>query len=334
MFGLTIACLVTLFCVSSVYCQIPPGYTCVPAGTCNINNGIDIRIVTPGNVNPCPPGQVLCPISATPTPTPTPTPSPTTCGTRGVANINPADGFATPGAYPWQAYLVNQTGYAGSGVLINPNTVLTAAHKVYMNAATPNQVGVYMGVYDSAQLGLRYAVSSITIHPGFNPATLFNDIAILRLSAPIAPLPQQFINTACLPTAGQSFVGQTCSVSGWGQTAFNVNDAPTRQQKQVGVTIVNYATCYASMSNATLLGTNVNLYLDPVGEICAGGQAMRDACTQDGGSPLVCLVNGRFVVAGLVAWGKGCGQAGVYGVYVNVPNYITWIQNTLATLNG
>lgn len=70
-----------------------------------------------------------------------------------------------------------------------------------------------------------------------------------------------------------------CSVSGWGQTAFNVNDAPTRQQKQVAVTIVNYPTCYASMSNATLLGTNVNMYLDPVGEICAGGQAMRDACT-------------------------------------------------------
>lgn len=66
-----------------------------------------------------------------------------------------------------------------------------------------------MGVYDSGQLGLRYAVASITVHPAFNPSTLFNDIAILRLSASITPLPQQFINTACLPTAGQSFVGQT-----------------------------------------------------------------------------------------------------------------------------
>lgn len=139
-------------------------------------------------------------------------------------------------------------------------------------------------------------------------------------------------------------------VSGWGQTAFNINDAPTNLQKQVSVTIVSYGTCYASMSNASLLGTNVNLYLDPVGEICAGGQPLRDACTvsdknvskivsfiqkfqQDGGSPLVCQVNGAFQVAGLVAWGKGCGQSGVFGVYVNFPYYVTWIQNTLAA-NG
>lgn len=71
----------------------------------------------------------------------------------------------------------------------------------------------------------------------------------------------------------------SCLVSGWGQTAFTVIDAPTNPQKQVSVSIVPYATCRTSYSSPTLLGTNVDIYLDPTGEICAGGQAMRDACT-------------------------------------------------------
>ncbi|KAK4883402.1 hypothetical protein RN001_006721 [Aquatica leii] len=291
--------LFVLFFVRCVYCQLPPGYVCVPAGTCPSTAGtvIDVRIVTPvRGTNPCPPGQVPCP---------TTTPG-NICGRRNVTNISPFDGFATQGAWPWQAYLVNQTGYAGSGALITPNTVLTAAHKVVGNRATPGMIGVYMGVYSPSQLGTRLSVMIVSIHPAFNIQTFFNDIAILTLTASIAPLPQTLINTVCLPTAGQSFLGQICSVSGWGQTTFALNDAPIMQQKQVNVTIVNYSTCYASMSSPSLLGLNVNTYLDPVGEICAGGEAFRDACTQDGGSPLVCFVNNVFVVAGLVIWGNPC----------------------------
>lgn len=70
-----------------------------------------------------------------------------------------------------------------------------------------------------------------------------------------------------------------CTVSGWGRTSFDVTDAPTQLQKQVQVPIVSYTTCYNSMSNSSLLGSNVNTYLDAVGELCAGGQAARDACT-------------------------------------------------------
>ncbi|KAL7740142.1 hypothetical protein ACLKA6_003860 [Drosophila palustris] len=53
-------------------------------------------------------------------------------------------------------------------------------------------------------------------------------------------------------------------------------------------------------------------------------------CTGDGGSPLVCSSNGIWYVVGLVAWGIGCGQANVPGVYVNVGTYLPWIQTTLA----
>lgn len=119
--------------------------------------------------------------------------------------------------------------------------------------------------------------------------------------------------------------------------------------------IVTYAICRASYINPTLLGNNVDMYLDPNGEICAGGQTLKDACTviknllylyqillcikyvlfqQDGGSPLVCPANNIYNLAGLVIWGKNCGQAGVYGVYVNVPFYYQWIQSKISTSLG
>merc|ERR1712217_534651 len=47
------------------------------------------------------------------------------------------------------------------------------------------------------------------------------------------------------------------------------------------------------------------------GEICAGGEAGKDTCNGDGGSPLVCqAVSGRWHVVGLVSWGIDCGVEG------------------------
>lgn len=54
-----------------------------------------------------------------------------------------------------------------------------------------------------------------------------------------------------------------------------------------------------------------------------------DACTGDGGSPLVCQTGGRWYVMGLVAWGIGCGTSNVPGVYVNIPSYLSWIQSAV-----
>ncbi|XP_019769649.2 serine protease 42 [Dendroctonus ponderosae] len=261
-----------------------------------------------------------------------------TCGTPST-QPSTQDGIATQNAFPWQAFLINnnnvgvRNGYAGGGVLLDQYHVLTAAHKV----TNLTSVSVSMGVYSTANSGnvQTVQVAQVWIHSNYDQTYLKNDVAVLRLATPF-----NINNNAmpiCLPTSGRSYIGATsssCIVSGWGQTSFRVDDAPTQSLKQVHVPIVTNDACTNSYSNV-LGASNAAAYLDFPNEICAGGQNQLDACTQDGGSPLVCSDTApTFNLVGLVLWGKDCGQSGRYGVYLNVPSYVSWIQCTIQCIQG
>lgn len=169
-------------------------------------------------------------------------------------------------------------------------------------------------------------MARIFVHPSYTANNLKNDIAILRLSSPVSLGQFPTIGTACL--AQQAFVGSRCYVSGWGKNDFSNTGAYQAIQKEVDVPVLANAQCETQL-RATRLGAS--FVFDTLSFMCAGGEANKDACTGDGGSPLVCLSNNRWYVAGLVAWGIGCGQSNVPGVYVNVANYISWIQTTVRT---
>jgi len=63
--------------------------------------------------------------------------------------------------------------------------------------------------------------------------------------------------------------------------------------------------------------------------VCAGGtKGNRDACKGDSGGPMV--VEG--VLAGLTAWGIGCGQESTPGAYTDLAQYRTWISQAAAIL--
>ncbi|XP_055611765.1 phenoloxidase-activating factor 2 isoform X2 [Uranotaenia lowii] len=290
-----------------------------PSATTNIvTPGITPNIVTPttcaaGLERCCLPGGYQCGLQFPPV----------------AAARQPGPGQASYGEYPWQAVLLGPGDiYVGSGALIDPLNVITAAHRISDYTSGARVLRVRMGEWDASAASepipaQEYTVVKIFIHPSYTATNLKNDIAMLRLSSAVNLGTTPTITTACLPAT--SFVGQRCYISGWGKNDF-VNGAYQAIQKEVDVPVRSSADCETAL-RTTRLGTNFQL--DTTSFICAGGEAGKDACTGDGGSPLVCGLGGRFFVVGLVAWGIGCGTTNIPGVYVNVASYVQWITSTV-----
>ncbi|XP_070156785.1 phenoloxidase-activating factor 2-like [Polyergus mexicanus] len=306
--------------VNNGQCLCYPGTTCPPAG-------IDIRIVNTGTT--CPLGQVYC--CTTPT-------NNVDCGTRKISSTSHPPGQAAYGAYPWQvAILTVGNVYVGGGVLISSMYVLTAAHKVQDYENNPGGIKAKLGTRDyqsTTEPSVDISISKVILHPQYNrpncnlgctKQNLPYDIAVLRLSsaAPIATSPN--INTACLPN-GPVNAATKCWVSGWGKNAFGPNGMYPNILREVDVPVLTHEDCQTALRK-TRLGENFVLDSN---SMCAGGEAGKDACTGDGGSPMVCPTqNGAFEVIGLVIWGIGCADAGIPGVYTNVYNYLPWIRQQM-----
>lgn len=132
------------------------------------------------------------------------------CGVRRVTQVSNVPGPTTRGSFPWQAFIEDQTGFIGSGALINQLYVLTAAHKVDSNRRTPNRVTIYLGVWNPSDRfnAQKRTANLIKIHNGFpqppQPQTYKNDIAVIRLNAPVEF--NNLVQPICLPNQQQSFV--------------------------------------------------------------------------------------------------------------------------------
>lgn len=143
-------------------------------------------------------------------------------------------------------------------------------------------------------------MTRIFIHPQYVASNLKNDIAILRLATSVPLGTSPTIGTACIPSILLTNV--RCWVSGWGRNDFSSNGAYQAIQREVDVPIVDQNTCQNNLKT-TRLGSSFQLDFNSF--MCAGGETGKDACTGDGGSPLMCLASGQWYVAGLVAWGIG-----------------------------
>uniref|UniRef100_T1GZN2 Peptidase S1 domain-containing protein n=1 Tax=Megaselia scalaris TaxID=36166 RepID=T1GZN2_MEGSC len=81
--------------------------------------------------------------------------------------------------------------------------------------------------------------------------------------------------------------------------------------QKVDVPVVPRETCITTL-RGTSLGLNFELHESL---ICAGGEAGKDTCIVDRGSPLVCTIPGskdRYYQAGIFAWGIGCNNPAAY----------------------
>ncbi|XP_075763699.1 trypsin isoform X2 [Pelodiscus sinensis] len=217
--------------------------------------------------------------------------------------------------HPWLVLLYYFDRPFCSGVLLNQDWVLTAAH------CQMSHIQLRLGEHSlSSFSGCEQfsAAQNITPHckfyaSGLDSRNYENDIMLIRISPPAVytDCVQPLSLTDTCPTPGTH-----CTVMGWGTTTSPEETYPDTPQC-VDIDIVSGEDCQAE-------------YPGKVTEnmLCAGvPEGGKDSCQGDSGGPLVC--DGKL--QGLVSWGDHpCAQANKPGVYTSICKYLDWIQKIIA----
>ncbi|XP_066121358.1 kallikrein-14 isoform X1 [Saccopteryx bilineata] len=216
-----------------------------------------------------------------------------------------------PHSQPWQAALLAGVlrNFLCGGALLSDRWVITAAHcsRLILRVA----LGKHNVRRQEATQQVLRVVRQVP-HPQYNPQTNDNDLMLLQLERParlgraVRPIP---VARSCASPE------TTCRVSGWGTTSSPIARYPNTLQC-VDINITSRQQCQEAYSQTITPGM-----------VCAGVlQGGRDSCQGDSGGPLVC----RGQLQGLVSWGmERCALAGYPGVYTNLCQYYTWIQQTM-----
>ncbi|KAH0819332.1 hypothetical protein MTP99_019164 [Tenebrio molitor] len=228
---------------------------------------------------------------------------------------------ADVGEWPWIAALFNGGRQFCGGSLIDNIHILSAAHCVaHMSSWDVARLTVRLGDHNiKTNTEIRHVekrVKRIVRHRGFDPRTLYHDIAILTLDSPVQFTQQ--IRPICLPTVGNDFSGQTGTVIGWGSLRESGPQPSILQE--VNIPIWSNRDCKLKYGPAAPGGIVEHM-------LCAG-QAARDSCSGDSGGPLM-VNSGKWTQVGIVSWGIGCGKGQYPGVYTRVEKFLPWIKKNL-----
>ncbi|WP_312316291.1 serine protease [Stenotrophomonas sp.] len=217
---------------------------------------------------------------------------------------------AEPGQYPFMVSLQrlrrgdsDHLRHSCGATLISPSWVLTAAHCVDDVGAKDLAAATRLHTLDTTPRRRASNVKAIHVHPAYDPSTLVNDVALIRLKRPVANA-----ETADVLLKNDGVYlrpGRTFTVTGWGVTDMNADALPTVLQT-VQVPFVPFKECseaYPDLQKGTA--------------ICAGAEGM-DSCQGDSGGPLMVQRKGRWTVLGTVSWGEGCALPGLPGVYARL----------------
>jgi len=232
---------------------------------------------------------------------------------------------AQPWEFPWQASLRRKStnSHFCGGFIINDRWIMTASH--CMSGETPAILSVVIGDHtrNDAANSVRKTldVQAIFMHENYNTRTLQNDIALIKVTAPISF--NENIQPVCAPDPMDLHVYQKTVCSGWGTLTSGGACCP-QTLMYVSMNITTNAFCDAAYPRDTISPDM----------ICASdniGGTQRDSCQGDSGGPLVIKgSNGAFTAAGIVSWGIGC-ASGYPGVYARVAYFNDWVLNKLAS---
>lgn len=196
--------------------------------------------------------------------------------------------------FPWQVYLaLSGPGASCGGSILDATHVLTAAHCIDLDGtATPRpaaDVKVLAGFSNvssyfqgtSLPAGAQVAaVSSVRVHPYYNPITFADDVAVLTLAKPLTfSSSVRAISLGTVPAAGAAV-----TISGYGQV-----QASTEAEPSLANTSLNWTTqqllsedapaCASTEANSAVMScasspTSAPCFGDSGGPLVAGNPAV------------------------------------------------------------
>uniref|UniRef100_A0A182SEW0 Peptidase S1 domain-containing protein n=1 Tax=Anopheles maculatus TaxID=74869 RepID=A0A182SEW0_9DIPT len=256
-----------------------------------------------------------------------------TCGKRKVKTIhlihNGID--AKPGHWPWHAAIYHRVRgkleYACGGSIIDEETILTAAHCVFLDSGliAESRIAVHVGAIhlnEESEYVQQHTVDEVIAHPGYNASRFMNDIALLKLTNNITMT--EFVQPVCLWTMDSNqelIVGKNGTLVGFG---LNEKDVVSQELKQAPIGVVDALTCIKSdrVSYANQLTSEM---------FCGGGQQGVSACNGDSGGGLFFNVEGKWFVRGIVSFipfrkrTKLCDPS-KFTAFTDVAKYMGWIE--------
>ncbi|XP_051869414.1 coagulation factor VII-like [Pristis pectinata] len=227
---------------------------------------------------------------------------------------------AFKGESPWQIFLTNKGGFLCGAVLLSPQWVITAAHCTYDKRREDLQAVAGEHVLNEEEgTEQKRNVSEMIQHENYNPNTVDNDIAMLKLDVPITL--NDYAVPICLPEPGFAVRElrqiRFSTVSGWGkqlEAGLIANILQVLQVPIVWTSLCRQTTRYNITDNM----------------FCAGYiEALKDTCKGDSGGPHVTKYKDTWFLTGIVSWGEGCAREGKYGIYTKVHKYFNWIGQFL-----
>jgi len=172
----------------------------------------------------------------------------------------------------------------------------------------------------------RFEIDQLIIHENYEsiPSPV-NDIALIKLRRKSGSCVElgDVAQPICLPD--ENFLeknGDLCQVSGWGQTNSSLGQSSAADNLMWTTLPIMKDKYCASRYNTKRVS-----YFNQEAMFCAGlKQGGRDSCVGDSGGPYACRnSNGRYVLTGIVSFGRGCARRKYPGVYTRVRTYVPWI---------